>query len=314
MPFPAGTYINQIVDPAVRAEFEQLYSLYFGYLSQEHKDDGSHGAITADSATVTGDGTFDGNVTADADGGPVEVGAFAAPSAIMSRAVNGIDLRVSTTGASASRWRIGASDGGSNFRDLLFQDLVGALSPYTFRVFWDGTEYALEPNGPLSLLRLGSNATSTRLTSVDAGFVRALDGYLERGRTVKAGEWTTPAYNAANFTASAGTWTVDSGDVTTYAYTLVGKTMTVMFAISTTDVSAAPAQLLIAIPGGFTAAKATRNPINVIDAGAAAALGFAIVQAAGTNIILVSNAAGGGWTTTAADNTHVFGQITFEIQ
>lgn len=139
-------------------------------------------------------------------------------------------------------------------------------------------------------------------------------GINERSRTTPMGEWITPAYSGSNFTASTGTWTVDSGDVTTYAYTLVGKTMTVMFVINTTDVSAAPAQLLIAIPGGFTAAKATRTPTNVIDAGAAAAVGFAIVQAGGTTINCVSNAAGGGWTTTALDNTHVFGQIVFEIQ
>lgn len=63
MPFPVGTYINQIKDPAVRAEFEQLYSLFLGYLSHEHKDSGAHGAVTADSVTVSGAATVAGATT-----------------------------------------------------------------------------------------------------------------------------------------------------------------------------------------------------------------------------------------------------------
>jgi hypothetical protein len=47
----------------VADEFEQLYSLLVGYLSVEHKDDGTHSNITADSLTVAGDVTVSGSVT-----------------------------------------------------------------------------------------------------------------------------------------------------------------------------------------------------------------------------------------------------------
>lgn len=144
------------------------------------------------------------------------------------------------------------------------------------------------------------------------GIISADSGFLERSRSALMGEWTDVAYNAANFTASAGTWTVDSGDQTTYAYTLVGKTMTVAFFISGTDVSSA-ASLRIAIPGGLTAAKAMRNPIQVIDA-ATYAVGFAAVAASGTIIECFASIAGTTFGVTAADDTAVIGQITFEVQ
>jgi hypothetical protein len=157
-----------------------------------------------------------------------------------------------------------------------------------------------------------SNASASGVSVT--GAVTTTSSITERSRATPMGEWTTPAYNAANFTASAGTWTVDSGDVISYAYTLVGKTMTVVFDIDTTDVSATPANLLAAIPGGFIAARGTRTMIQVINAGGTAAVGVALVQAGGTSILFASTAAGGGWTTTAGDNTYLFGQITFEIQ
>lgn len=84
------------------------------------------------------------------------------------------------------------------------------------------------------------------------------------------GQWTAVPYSAANFTANAGTWTVDAGDVVTYAYTLVGKTMWLNFYLSATSVVAPlPAELRIALPGGATAAQVTVAPgLSVFDGSA----------------------------------------------
>jgi hypothetical protein len=330
MPYPSLTFA-ELLENSTRVELEQFVSLLQGYLSAQHNDDGSHTAITVSGdVTAEGDGTFDGNVTADADadgdpdagsvtdGGQVIIGAFAAPGGAMNRGINGIDMRTNRSGSTISRWRIGASDGGGDVRDLLFQDLIGALAAYTFRVYWDtGTsEYAMEPID-VSPMRLGSDSTGERFTEIHGVIIKASAGYYERGRTAPVGEWTSRTganFNAADFTASTGNWTVDSADAITYASSIVGKTMTVAFEIVSTDVSATPTELQMVIPGGFTAAKKVRNPVIVSDAGGAAVISYAQVAASGTVISVFPTVNGGNWTLTAGDNTAVIGQITFEVQ
>ena len=131
----------------------------------------------------------------------------------------------------------------------------------------------------------------------------------------KADQWIDVAYSAGNFTASAGNWTVGSGDQTTYAYQLDGNKMTVAFEIYTSSVSAAPATLNIAIPGGKTAARTMRTALGVaVDAGVLVNTGMIYVAAGGTVINIYKDVAATAWTTTAGDNTYVGGQITFMVQ
>jgi len=66
MPYPSVTWTN-ILPPAVRQEAEQFAALTQGYLSVEHKDDGSHRNITADSIVTTGDITAGGDLIGEAD-------------------------------------------------------------------------------------------------------------------------------------------------------------------------------------------------------------------------------------------------------
>src|SRR6185437_14338320 len=120
----------------------------------------------------------------------------------------------------------------------------------------------------------------------------------------KADQWVDVAYNAANFTASAGNWTVDSADVETLCYHIDGNKMTVAYSIQNTDVSAAPVSLRIVIPDGRVAARTIRAAIAVIvDAGVNVNTGFARVVAGGTVIELFKDVAATAWTTTAGDNT-----------
>ena len=125
------------------------------------------------------------------------------------------------------------------------------------------------------------------------------------------GAWTTPTFDAANFTANGSmTWTVASGDVQTYAYTILNKAMTVSFSIITSTVGGTPdTTLRIAIPAGKTATKAMFNPCRVNDNGTVKP-GYASVGASGTviNIDLTS-----GNFAAATDATSVSGEITFEI-
>jgi hypothetical protein len=130
------------------------------------------------------------------------------------------------------------------------------------------------------------------------------------------GAWITPTFAAGNFTGNASmTWTLASGDVTTYASKLDAgsRTMTVEFQLITTTVAGTPnTALQIAIPGGLTAAKAMLNPILYKDNGGANTIGYCAVSSGGT-VIQCFTASGGNWTA-STNATYVYGQIAFEVQ
>jgi hypothetical protein len=315
MPFPSGTYLSEIVG-RVRDELEALYAQFEGWLRVDHEEDGTHGNIRAKSLTLTantttgatgnlvadGSGTFDGNVTADADGSPVSIGA-----------------QLLGTGLSANAnvsniWDLIAAPGVIN-GSLLVQDRAqtGAANPSYFgfmRVSSIGTfpaEYALVPVNHTNLsLFLGTAARRCRE-------VHLRGGVFERDRSVAMGEWTAVAFNAGNFTGNGTiTWTVAASDVTTFAYTLIGKTMIVLFSIQTSTVAGAGTRLQILIPNSMTAAKASTIVLLTNDNGTLA-IGFASVSAGGTQISIAPNLTGANWTA-SVDNTGVFGQIAFEVQ
>jgi hypothetical protein len=125
--------------------------------------------------------------------------------------------------------------------------------------------------------------------------------------------WTTPAYNAADFTAQgAMTWTVDAGDVITFAYTISGKRMTVAFLFATTTIGGTPSfRLRFKIPSAKVAAKTTVNPVWVSNNGVALAGGYAQVDPAGTTIDIYLLAQGNF--AAGTNNNYIYGQITFEI-
>jgi hypothetical protein len=125
------------------------------------------------------------------------------------------------------------------------------------------------------------------------------------------GAWITPTFAAGEFTAQAGNWVVAAGDVTTDAYWLRGRSLTHAFLYSTTTVSATPTYLSRLIPGGFTAAKAVRNSAVWMET-ATPGSGLVDVTAAGTVLRFFKDLAPTAWAT-KTDETHVNGQITFEV-
>lgn len=169
-------------------------------------------------------------------------------------------------------------------------------------------------DGGTGSTKIGIGGGGRPLLSLEADDIYGGNGLHEHGRTPASGDWTAVTYAAGNFTASAGTWTVDAGDQLVYEYMLVGKTMWVNFSIVNTDVSNAAVSLRIAIPGGFICATEVQPFIRVFDAGGAAAVGLAIVASAGTVIQCFATVAGGGFGITAADNTNVIGLVCFKVQ
>jgi hypothetical protein len=124
------------------------------------------------------------------------------------------------------------------------------------------------------------------------------------------GQWVQPAFAAANFSANGSmTWTVSA--VTTYSYTLVGRTMTFSFEVSGT-VGGTPSTLLqIAIPDGYVASQAMATPVTIVNGGAAS-ISQATVAANGTVLQVGANpAASSNWT---AGTTSIQGQISLQVQ
>jgi hypothetical protein len=127
------------------------------------------------------------------------------------------------------------------------------------------------------------------------------------------GAWIAVAYASGNFTANgAMTWTVDAGDQVTYTYCLHGRTLIVAVQVNSTTVGGTlNNNLLVAIPGGFTAARTITNPAYMQQAGSNVN-GFVEVSAAGTTIALWKDA-GNNWAA-STNGTNARFELTFEVQ
>jgi hypothetical protein len=140
-------------------------------------------------------------------------------------------------------------------------------------------------------------------------------GIRERGRDAALGEWTAPAFDAASFSADAGSWVVDAGDVTTFAYTLVGKTMTINFFLGSTTITSASANLRLKIPADFRAKRRATALGNARNAGGVATnLTMQVLPAVGEVFLFRGNLGSlGDWQASTNDND-LTGSITFEIE
>lgn len=155
--------------------------------------------------------------------------------------------------------------------------------------------------------------TNLDATDIDSTDIDSTNGYTERGRSTKMGEWTSVAFSAGNFTGNASmTWTVASGDQTTFAYMEIGKTMFFSVELSGTTVGGTPdTELRIAIPNSRTAAKQMGGSFDAIDNGVSRA-GRWHTNAAGT-IIVLKRADTAAWTA-ATDATNISVEGFFEFQ
>jgi hypothetical protein len=123
--------------------------------------------------------------------------------------------------------------------------------------------------------------------------------------------WTSVAFSAGNFTVPGGTWTVASGDQTTYAYLNCGKTLFVQFGLANTTVSGSPSYLEIAVPGGFTTAAREQYDSFWYQDNATQDSGLVLIPSGGTKIRLYTRALA-AWGN-ASDTTFVRGCVAFEV-
>jgi hypothetical protein len=315
MPYPGFNDLASFT-PTQQQQVQQFVSYLQAWLSKQHKDGGEHGAITADSivttgdATIGGDGTFGGDVIADFGSG-FESGIGQLRTVDGTTLVTGEVIRSGLLlgGVSAGYFFLKKAKpavfaGGGNFA-LAIYDLTNT-NTVMLQMALDAGNYSLIDGGAASTrINLG-NLTRPMLAVYADSFIDA-KGAL--------GAWNAVAYNAANFTASAGTWTVDVGDQLEYTYSIINKKMTLRYSLNATDVSNAGVTLKLAIPGGFTSAARVQFGLGVAaDNGGARAVALVEVPSGGTVVNLYATLAAGGFAITAADNTAVFGTITFEVQ
>ena len=172
-----------------------------------------------------------------------------------------------------------------------------------------GGDYYLQPADDS-----GTGQIAEALQATRAGDVKAFRDLYEKNRVTPLGHWIAVPYSAANFTANAGTWTVDAGDMQTCAYTLVGKTMWLSFYLTATSVVAPlPSELRIALPGGVTAALLTvAGGVSVYD-GSAYRVGY-LVTAQGDAFVRLRLDPGAAATWPATTNlTNVGGTVCIPL-
>lgn len=122
--------------------------------------------------------------------------------------------------------------------------------------------------------------------------------------------WKDELYSAALFTGSgAMTWTVESSDMVSYRYCIVGSTMELVFDIWNSVVGGTPSTALtMTIPGGRAAAATRVTGTFVHNDGGTASIGSSSVSA--TKVYLYRSLAAPNWT---AGTVRVAGVIRFEV-
>lgn len=125
-------------------------------------------------------------------------------------------------------------------------------------------------------------------------------------------KWSDVTYNAGRFTASSSTWTVDSADVVTYRYAVLGTKMQLNFRVVNSDVGAGNATLRLALPVGYAIASYSFGVLSYNDAAAGTDIGL-IEAVPGARHVALYKRASGNWTSTSSDNTVVQGSIEMEV-
>lgn len=161
--------------------------------------------------------------------------------------------------------------------------------------------------------RVICTSTAGQIIGPNGSLLLWYDGTSSRWRlhVLNPGGPLTPAFSAGDFTANGSmTWTVASGDVTTYAYQQDGKRVTFWLYLDNTTVGGTPNTDLQISLQGFTASKLVANSVRIRDNGTFAT-GVAYSAASGT-VIGVRRVDNTNWST-STDTTDVHGQITVEV-
>jgi hypothetical protein len=318
MSFPDFNDLSSFT-PTQRQQLEQFVSYVLGYLSGQHKDDGSHSAVTADSL-VTGTLSVgapaalgQGNVTGDLipttdDAQSLGVQQAAAPytrkywqrlylgSALHMGKGSAAGVLVpawtATLGNVNQTWQANAVTGQSisfnNVNSALLMRIGGGVTV--------GGTFVVDSGVNIPLLQAG-----------DAAFT---NGLFERGRNVRLGIWTT---FAGTYAAATGTWTLGTGTETTLQYMLVGKSLFLQIRLDGMSNSNATATLSLTLPASLVSNKKVDGVLFTEYTGSGGAEIIRAEAAAGGTTLVLARLGGGNFP--ANTNTlYIYGCLLLEVQ
>lgn len=148
------------------------------------------------------------------------------------------------------------------------------------------------------------DGTGTTGTILDNALFSSVRDYI-------GASWSAVTYAAGDFTASAGTWTVASGDVNAFRYVEIGKTMHVSLNLQTTTIATtAPAELRVTVPNGRTIAGSCSGSFAYYANGT---YGSGLWSAtSGTYVSLFRDVPATVWPI-CTDLVYIYATMTFEI-
>ena len=144
-------------------------------------------------------------------------------------------------------------------------------------------------------LRVGSASAPTNTTAGDLTSVR----HFLNDQTYPVGVFQSVAYASGDYTVFSGaaTWTVDSGDKTTFEWVKVGSLVFVMIVLDATTLNNNLANVLrIALPAALVPATTSYNICDVFDGAGAGTAPAVCWASAGTAAIFVQRSDGSNFT------------------
>lgn len=127
------------------------------------------------------------------------------------------------------------------------------------------------------------------------------------------GGWITPTFNAADFTANTGSWTLTAPDVLCNAFYLQGARLSVAIDLATTTITATPTNVIQAIPGGYTYDNTASDVTVPYIANPSGVYAACLVQVVGAGLVYFPTIAGtGNWGTTV-NTTAVRASVSFGV-
>lgn len=335
---------REMLPGMVTAELDNILASIRAFWMVEHKEDGTHAAITCTSLVVNGVPVTGGGGGGTGPAGPPgpqglpgETGPAGPAGPTGPAGADGTDGATGATGATGPAGPTGPQGiqgipgpSGSGSGDVVgpASSLVRQVAVYTDatgKVITNSTA-TISAGGDLKIfgiteaegllyakqnLRVETGiAVESGNCHVKVGYFDADLGYKERARTVPMGEWIDIPYSAANFTAVSGVWTVEAGDVTTLRYTLIGNTVIFLYELGPTSVSVANGGLRIALPAGVVVSKPTRTLAPGFNNGTIVTT--VPLVAVGQAFLSISIQAGTNWAV-STNNTYVQGQMVIPI-
>lgn len=126
--------------------------------------------------------------------------------------------------------------------------------------------------------------------------------------------WNAVPYASGLFAASAGTWTVASGDMNLYRYVFADRLLLVSFSLeNTTTSSGMGTSLYLDLPLNLSAQNTYNTGFTAI-AGNIDEIGAIVTRSGANNTTLdLTRAAGSSWPSSVTDDLDIRGMIAIEI-